>query len=48
MTAHCLGPATPGATCPWTHDGPDADKAAERHTKATGHGTSTSLVGRTP
>lgn len=27
--------------CPWTHDGPDSDRAAEKHTKAERHVTST-------
>lgn len=36
-TAHCL-------TCDWTHDGPDADKQAEKHTKTTGHATSSATT----
>lgn len=37
--ASCLGSAYPATPCDWTHDGDGADKAAEKHTKATGHGT---------
>lgn len=39
----CLGPATvPPQPCDEHGDGPGSDKAAERHTKASGHGTITS------
>lgn len=33
-TAGCYG-------CDWTAEGPDADRLAEKHCRATGHGTGT-------
>ena len=39
-TWRCAGPATvPPTPCPEHGDGPGSDKAAERHTKASGHMT---------
>jgi hypothetical protein len=37
VTAHCI------SACPWTTQGTwaDADKAAEQHTRKTGHATAT-------
>jgi hypothetical protein len=36
--AHCL--STPdGHPCPWTAEGETADREAEKHVKAAGHGT---------
>lgn len=41
LTAHCTR-----ADCEWTAEGPGSDRAAERHTKATGHATISSMRAR--